>query len=645
MAKLSIIIVNYNIKDIVDGCIDSIYKSNVSGLDLEIFFVDNHSIDGSADYIESKYPGVIVIRNEKNLGFSKANNIALKRITGDYVLLLNPDTIISEGTFDKLIKFVESRPNIGAVTTKLIRANGELDLACRRSFPTFSVTFPRIIGLSKLFPKVKLFSKYNLTYLDENETYEVDAICGAFMFMKTEVVKKTGLFDEDYFMYGEDLDYCYRIKKQGYKNYYYSEVSTVHLKGESTRKTNIAYVNNFYGAMSIFVKKNLRSSGFILLFLLQLGIFLRSAISYLKRIIINLFFPLIDINLLYLALIAAVKIRFNIFPNKGYLFIITVYVIIWLILLSIFGLYSSKHNLSYKKAFNAILAGFFINSSVTYFFKEYAYSREVVLVSTGISLVAIAGWRAIVSIIMFFKSKNILLNKINLLVVGEKILNQNIEDKLVARYNILYFKDITKEQTIQNLEEVIKINNIKEVIFSDEKYSNEQILGLMTTLKGKNIGFKIIPTGKDLILSKLYSGIDNISLIDIEYNINNKINAFFKRVFDIILSIIILITIYPFVFIKSKFTKKGIKKEINKILDVPSVLKGTYSFVGIPVWYNYELSENLGKPGLTGLIQLYYHEGMTKDEMETYNIYYAKNQSILLDLEILMKTVFFSLRK
>ncbi len=640
MAKLSIIIVNYNIKDVVDGCVDSIYKSNVSGLELEIFFVDNHSIDGSADYIESKYPDVEVIRNEKNLGFSKANNIALKKVTGEYVLLLNPDTIISEGTFDRLIKFIENNPDIGAVTTKLIRANGELDLACRRSFPTLSVTLPRIIGLSKFFPKVKLFGKYNLTYLSEDETYEVDAVCGAFMFMRAEVVKKTGLFDEDYFMYGEDIDYCYRIKKQGYKNYYYSEISTVHLKGESTRKTNISYVNNFYGAMSIFVRKNFRSSGFILLFLLQAGILLRSAISYSKRIIINLFFPLIDTNLLYIALIAAIKIRFDIFPNRGYFFIMTVYVIIWLLLLGIFGLYSRKHGLSFKKAFNAILAGFFINSSVTYFFKEYAYSREVILVSTVISLISITGWRLLFSTILFFKSKNILLNKINLLVVGDKILNQNIEDKLISRYNILYFKDLTQEQTVENLEEVIKINNIKEVVFSDENFSNEQILGLMTTLKGKNIGFKIIPTGKDLILSKLYSGIDNLSLIDIEYNINNKINAFLKRIFDIILSFLLLITVYPFVLIICKFRNSGIKKRISKILEIPYVLTGKYSFVGIPIWYGYELSKNLGKPGLTGLIQLYYNEGITKDEMENYNIYYAKNQSILLDIEILMKTVF-----
>ena len=250
MFDISVVIVNYNVKDAVDNCIASIYKT-LGNLTAEIFFVDNNSIDGSAEHISSKYPEVIVIANKKNLGFSKANNIALKRVQGKYILILNPDTVLEEKTFHKLIAFCESYDKTGAISSKLILANGKLDYACRRSFPTPSVAIPRIIGLSKIFSKSRLFGKYNLTYLDENRTSEVDAICGAFMFIPKTVLDKTGLFDEDFFMYGEDLDLCYRIKQNGYKIYYYPEVTTIHIKGESTRKANVAFVNNFYGAMSI----------------------------------------------------------------------------------------------------------------------------------------------------------------------------------------------------------------------------------------------------------------------------------------------------------------------------------------------------------------------------------------------------------
>ncbi len=270
---ISVVIVNYNVKELVDNCILSIYNANDRKYKIEIFLVDNNSIDGSVAHIAGKYPGVNIISNDTNIGFSKANNLALRRVKGKYILILNPDTVLEEGTFEKLILFCENDNFAGAVTSKLILENGKLDSACRRSFPVPSVAIPRMLGLSKLFPSSRLFGKYNLTYLDENKTYEVDAICGAFMFIPKKVLDKTGLFDEDYFMYGEDLDLCFRIKKTGYKIFYYPEVTTIHFKGESTRKTNLSYVNNFYGAMKIFVRKNFTGAPRILSSFLQVGIF------------------------------------------------------------------------------------------------------------------------------------------------------------------------------------------------------------------------------------------------------------------------------------------------------------------------------------------------------------------------------------
>ncbi|MEO8211034.1 MAG: glycosyltransferase, partial [bacterium] len=528
---ISIVIVNYNVKDLVDNCISSIYKANDNKYDIEIYLVDNNSIDGSVTYIRNKYTEVKIISNDKNLGFSKANNLALKEIRSEYVLILNPDTVLEEGTFEKIISFFEKDNNIGAVTSKLILANGKLDSACRRSFPTPSVAIPRILGLSKLFPQSKLFGKYNLTYLDEDKTYEVDAICGAFMFIPKAVLDKTGFFDEDYFMYGEDLDLCFRIKKKGYKIFYYSEVTTIHFKGESTKKTNLSYVNNFYGAMNIFVRKNFTGASRILSSVLQVGIFWRFFFSYLKRFIKFFLFPAIDIVLLYTSLILSVKIRFDIFPNKDYLFIISVYVLIWLVLLAIFGLYSKKNFLSLKNTFNALVVGFFINSSITYFFNEYAFSRGVILASTLFSLVFLISWRGLYKLYLFFVSKNILLNKINLLIVGNEKLNQNAEDKLNSKYNILHFDEIASRKNISELEEIIQIKKVDEVVFAGNYFSNQDMLNLMWDLRNRNVKFKIFPSGKELILSRLNSSsLDNINLIEIEYNINNKLNIFLKRI-------------------------------------------------------------------------------------------------------------------
>lgn len=638
---ISIVIVNYNVKDLVDNCVASIYKANNNEYDIEIFIVDNNSIDGSVEHIACKYPTVKIIRNDKNIGFSKANNLALKICEGRYVLILNPDTVLEEGTFEKLIGFCEKDEKVGAVTSKLILVNGKLDSACRRSFPTPSVAIPRILGLSKLFPESKIFGKYNLTYLDENKTFEVDAICGAFMFIPRQVLDKVGLLDEDYFMYGEDLDLCFRIKKLGFKIFYYPEVTTIHFKGESTRKTNMSYVNNFYGAMNIFVRKNFTGISRSLSVILQAGIYSRSTFSYIKRFMKYFLIPIADIILLYTSLIISVKLRFNIFPNQEYLFIISIYVLVWILLLTVFGLYYRKNFLSLKKTFNAIIVGFFINSSITYFFKEYAFSRGVILASTVFALTLLMFWRGSYKLYLFFVSRNILLNKVNLLIVGKEKMSQNVEDKLNSKYNILHYDEMSSRKNISELEEIIQIKNINEVIFTGNYFSNQDILHLIWEFRNRSVRFKIFPSGKELILSKLNTNsLDEINLVEIEYNINNKLNIFLKRIFDLILSSLLLITVYPVLLLLKKVFKVTLSKHLSKLLLVPKVFTGGLSFVGYPVWLAAGNKFYIGRKGLTGLIQLNYYDGITSDEIENFNLFYAKNQSLVFDFEILLKTVF-----
>lgn len=277
--KLSIIIVSYNTRDLLKRCIESIYLTYPKN-DLEVLIVDNGSLDGSPAMVREKFRDVILIESKENLGFARANNIAIKKAKGYYILLLNPDTIVAKGCLNKCMQYMDKHRDIGVLGCKVMLPDGRLDLACRRSFPTPEVSFYRMAGLSKLFPKSKRFAKYNLTYLDENETYEVDSIVGAFMLARREVVEQVGILDEDYFMYGEDVDWCYRIKQSGWKIMYYHEAEIMHCKGASGGKKNPRTIYEFYRAMYLFYKKHYKSEySFITTGIIYLGITLKLVLS------------------------------------------------------------------------------------------------------------------------------------------------------------------------------------------------------------------------------------------------------------------------------------------------------------------------------------------------------------------------------
>lgn len=263
---LSIVIVNYRTYDLTKQAIDSVINKEYP-FSYEIYLVDNASQDGSLeklqmDFKEQSADGLIkFINSNDNNGFAYANNLALKKIKARYVLLLNSDTVILDDCLVKCFNFIEKHENIGALGCKVLLADGMLDKACRRSFPTFSVSAYRMLGLSSLFPKSKRFARYNLTYLDENQTYEVDSLVGAFMLVRCEAINQIGLLDEEFFMYGEDIDWCYRIKIRGWKIMYFADAKIVHYKGgaskHSSDKSRLTY--EFYRSMYIFYNKHYRN--------------------------------------------------------------------------------------------------------------------------------------------------------------------------------------------------------------------------------------------------------------------------------------------------------------------------------------------------------------------------------------------------
>lgn len=284
---LSIVIVNYNTAKLLSNAIESIYKT-AKGLRFEIIVSDNGSTDGSEGYIKSNYTDVIWISNDANLGFSKANNVGIKIAKGRYILLLNSDTVLMDSCLDSCIDYMDKHIDVGVLGCKVVLPDGRLDAACKRGFPTPTASLYKFLGLPKLFPKSKVFGQYNLTYLDEDEINEVDCLVGAFMMVKREVLEEVGFLDEDYFMFGEDIDWCYRIKEGGWKIVYYPKAKIIHYKGGSGRTFKTDY--EFHRAMYLFYNKHYRDKyPLVVGLLVYLGIFFRFILSILVNSIKRVF--------------------------------------------------------------------------------------------------------------------------------------------------------------------------------------------------------------------------------------------------------------------------------------------------------------------------------------------------------------------
>ena len=257
----------------------------MKNIDGEIIVIDNNSVDGSFEFFENRFLSVNFIWNKTNPGFAKANNQALKIAKGEYILFINPDTLVAEDCFEKCISFINSKNNNCALGIKMIDGSGNFLKESKRAFPSPSTSFYKLSGLSKLFPHSKTFSKYHLGYLSENKNHEVDVLAGAFMMIPKRILDTVGGFDEEFFMYGEDIDLSFRIQKAGFKNYYFAESSIIHFKGESTKKGSLNYVKIFYKAMSIFVKKHYggKQAG-LFSFFIHIAILMRAALAAASRL-------------------------------------------------------------------------------------------------------------------------------------------------------------------------------------------------------------------------------------------------------------------------------------------------------------------------------------------------------------------------
>jgi GT2 family glycosyltransferase len=419
---LSVVIVSYNVSSFLDQTLATLDDS-AREFEYEVFVVDNASPDDSVDMVRRKHPRVKLIANSDNRGFAAANNQALRLASGKYILLLNPDTVLRRDTIRTMIEFLDSHPEAGGAGCKVINPDGTLQLACRRGFPTPGVAFFKLIGLSSIFPKSRTFGAYNLTYLDPDAVAEVDAVSGSFMMLRKEALDRVGHLDETFFMYGEDLDLCYRIKQDGWKIYYIPTTEIIHFKGESAKTVpSVRSIRDFYTAMHIFVRKH--HQGSFRLFprgLLIAGIYIWMALVYGFQALLTIRQPLLDFLSLNLSLGLGLILRFGVSPagyppysGRQWTIIFIVYSTLYLGAFLFLGLYRKYRN-SPERALLGVFLGFMLNVMMVYFIKQYNFSRIASFYSWGFNSIFISGWRYAGEL---FRSKSLRARAKRALVVG-----------------------------------------------------------------------------------------------------------------------------------------------------------------------------------------------------------------------------------
>ncbi len=398
--RLSIVIVNYNVRYFLEQALGSVRRA-LRHIDAEVWVVDNNSVDDSVRMVEEKFPEVKLIVNHENPGFAKANNQAIRQSSGEYVLLLNPDTLVEEDTFEKCLAFMDTHPDAGALGCKLIDGSGKFLPESKRGFPSPWVAFCKTFGLSAIFPRSKTFNRYYLGYLDADQTNEVDVLAGCFMFIRRDALGRAGLLDEAFFMYGEDIDLSYRIIQAGYRNYYFPETKIIHYKGESTKKGSLNYVRTFYQAMIIFTQKHFsgRKAG-LFVSMLQAAIWLRAGMTLAKNFWDKIWLPALDAGLIYAGLVVLKNFWANYyykdpewFKTNVLWFNFPLYILIWLGTAWLNGGYDRRYDI--RRLARGLAFGTVVLAAVYGFLDlDYRPSRALVLMGAVWAVLATLGLRA-----------------------------------------------------------------------------------------------------------------------------------------------------------------------------------------------------------------------------------------------------------
>jgi GT2 family glycosyltransferase len=635
---VSILIVNYNVKDYLRQCLLSIARSKTH-YRVEVVVVDNNSIDASVEELQPQFTWVKWIALDENLGFGRGNNVGLAYCTGRYVLFLNPDTILGEDTISTMVDYLDASPSVGLAGCKVLNADGSFQLACRRGFPSPWASFCKLFGLQALFPKSRLFAQYNLTYLSEDETYPVDALIGAFMIGPRDLILSVGGFDPAYFMYGEDLDLCFRIQHLGYTIQYVHTTTIIHFKGESTRRSSMDEVKEFYRAMEIFAKSHYGRSSFFLGFL-RLGIALRSSIERIMRHRRELFTMMVDLAGVNLALMAATAIRFGGpfgFPADAYPLVFFVVPGVVLASLLAVGEYV-EHLPGVRRTTTGLFVAFFLLASLTYFFKEYAYSRGVVLMTIALSIVWTMMVRLLWSVYDAWSGRNAIRNVVIVGLVesgtwiATAITNADQwNTRLIGFVSIgpitsAIFHDYAVVGSTEYLEKVVRDHHVSEVILADESMPHDEAMRLMTRCAKQNVRFHLVSGYDELVMARIIEDVigaeptlDQLPLLSFR-------NRVVKRVTDVAGAVVALLFIVPVLTLRSGIRQSHVSHWLE-------VLRGRRSIVGL---HPDKRKREFGKIGMTSLVRVGAPATLTERTIERLNDYYLNRYSLSMDVEILL---------
>lgn len=636
--KLSVIIVNYNVRFFLEQALHSVYTAG-RDLDMEVYVVDNASSDQSVPMVRERFPAVKLIVNEANPGFGVANNQALDLAAGEYVLFLNPDTLVSEETLNVCISYMDAHPDTGAAGVRMVDGSGRFLPESRRGLPTPWVAMTKALGLHRLFPRSRVFNRYYMGYMSEWQTHDTDVLCGAFMFVRREVLLRTGGFDEAFFMYGEDIDLSYRIAQTGSRIVYLPDTTIIHYKGESTRKGSLNYVRHFYQAMFIFAEKHF-SSGYAqwLKLLVVPGIYGRAAVTVAGAWMKRLFWPVADlINMVFsFILVKDLWAMYyyhdpDYYPNTFYWVNLPLLCGTWLVMLFLFGVYDRPFHI--RRLLQAMFLGF-LASGLIYGLLDLVYrpSRAILILGFALSAGLLAGWRMLFFYLRYrklpfgrFKTKRIA-------VVGSSEESDRIrqiametpqQSTIVGQVS----PDHAEERAdtlgrLEDLAEIIRVHKIDEIIFAARDVPAADIMSWMHRI-GPDTNYKIAAPGSEGIVgSKSKNSSGELYTFSFQYKLSRPEFRRQKRLLDLLVGGLGLVL--------SPVLMLFYRHKLTYLSHALALLTGKITLVG------YQQPRS-GLPELKrGLLRPHLSEGgMGSNAAEASDVAYARHYSVWTDLDIL----------
>lgn len=564
--KVTVIIVNYNVKYFLEVCLHSVLRA-AGALPVEVIVVDNNSSDDSCAMVRERFPQVQLVANTDNKGFSKANNQAVSIARGEYILFLNPDTVMPEDFLQRTVAYMDTHPDAGALGPRIIDGKGQFAPDSKKSFPSLSVAIFKTTGINKLFAKSPYINKYYAVHIAEREIAEVDVLSGCCMLVRSKAMTVAGgPFDEDYFMYCEDVDLSYRIQKAGYKNIYFPEVDLIHYKGESTRKMTLSYVRIFNEALVTFVKKHYtkQQAGLFIMFI-NAGIVLRAILGTMKRAMKILHMPLFDALILLVTLwgikefwVTEVK---NMAPIQASVVYATfpAYIALWLLSLYFNGAYDQPYR-ALKVTRGMIFGTIIILAYYGLLPPEYRYSRAIIIFTGFAGTVILLGLHELLyrmGILRFIPYDT--LPRKAVIVADETAYKQTADVLRQVNYAPELSGRISPGSgkhgalaSLAEMKQLLYVTNVNEVIFCINGLTYTDVFRQMQ-LCGGDYEYKIhLPGGQSFVGSNSSATSGDLYTIDRRFNLSDFAQLRNKRMVDIASSLLFLLLFPAMLFLVRK---------------------------------------------------------------------------------------------